>query len=179
MKYFTPELLDRYGSIDDAVADQAQADWEQASAEYQRHYKTIETSLPTKLREVLGRFYLHDARLFGVSLELPYLFLTLQLDTPPHEVLVFQYHLVKEPEILRSNESSDSCPYVEWLYDELEVKNVDNIVYLEHAILLTNGVELRIPFLRFDHLVQSPPFQSWPTGVATIPAVAARPQFIS
>lgn len=179
MKYFTPELLEHYGSENDIVADQGQAAWEKASEEYLRHYKSIEGSLPAKLRSVLDRFYLHDARLFGVALEPPFLFLTMQLDAPPHEVLVFQYYLRKEPEAIRWNQGSDPCPYAEWLYDEVDLKKVENIIFFEHSVLFTNGVELRIPFLQFDCLVQSPPsLQTWFTGHSAFPVGTGRPQFI-
>jgi hypothetical protein len=129
MKYFTPDMLERYGSADDADADQAQAAWEIASEDYSRQYKSIERSLPSRFRSVLDRFYLHDARLFGASVEAPYLFLTMQLDAPPHEVLVVQYHLLKKPVILHSARVSDPCPFFEWLYDEVDVKEVDSIVF--------------------------------------------------
>lgn len=170
MKYFTPDLLKRFGSEDDTIADQAHAEWESASRQYQRHFRSIEKELPQTLRAVFKKFYLHDARVFGMSSQPRVLSLTMQLDSPPHEALVFQYLLLKAVEVHRHGGQSDPCPYLEWLYDEVSVKTVDNIKYFEHAVLLTGGTELQIPFLDFQCLVQPPPrlglFGSKPFGAA-------------
>src|SRR5687768_17609976 len=177
MKYFTAELLDRFGSDDDAVADQAQADWERASDQYLKHYKSIEPALPERFKEVIGKYALHDARVFSGSLVPPFFFLTLQLDVPPHDVLLLQYNLVKPPTFLAHGPVGDPCPYSEWLYDEVYVRKAKQFYpYFEHQVLLTNGHELHIPFTHFDYLVQSPLPSVWFSTQAEVPGLTERPE---
>src|SRR4051812_8876410 len=68
MKYFTPDLLRRYGSDDDKVASQAQDEYETVAEKYLEHLKAIEPSLPPRFREFQGAFYLHDAQLLGYTM---------------------------------------------------------------------------------------------------------------
>ncbi len=179
MKHFTPDLLDRFGSEIDAIADKAQTDWEKANLDYQEHYQSIEKSLPMKFRQVLDRFELHDARLYGTMFESPFLFVAMQLASPPYETLVLQYHLLKEPAVIRHNQGAAPCPYLEWLYDEVDVKKADDLAYFEHAILLTNGIEFRVAFVEFECLVLSPPIpETGLLGSVVLPALSQRPEFI-
>ena len=65
MKFFTPDLLERFASEDDRVALAAQEELEQRSEQYAEHLKGILAKLPPRFREVQERFYLHDARVVG------------------------------------------------------------------------------------------------------------------
>ena len=60
MNYFTPDLLERFGSEDDQVALAAQDELEQRSRQYAEHLKGILPKLPPRFREMQERFYLHD-----------------------------------------------------------------------------------------------------------------------
>ncbi|MFI5461400.1 MAG: hypothetical protein ACHRXM_38860 [Isosphaerales bacterium] len=65
MKFFTPDLIDRFGSADDGIAFAAQQEFEGRSEEYLRQLHEIEVKLPERFRELLDQFYLHDSR--GIS----------------------------------------------------------------------------------------------------------------
>ena len=41
MKFFTPELYQRFNSPDDGVADHADQEWEQALQDYERHLQGL------------------------------------------------------------------------------------------------------------------------------------------
>ena len=80
MKYFTPDLLAKYGSLDDQIADAAHLEWEAATERYQKHFRLIRRQLPKKLRGLLRRFHLHDARVCFVGIDDLVMHLTIQLD---------------------------------------------------------------------------------------------------
>jgi hypothetical protein len=65
MKYFTPDLLERFGSEDDRIALAAQDELERRSERYAEHLKGIAKKLPPRFLEMQDRFYLHDARVVG------------------------------------------------------------------------------------------------------------------
>jgi hypothetical protein len=65
MKYFTPDLLERFGSEDDQIALAAQVELERRSEMYSEHLKGIAEKLPPRFLEMQDRFYLHDARVVG------------------------------------------------------------------------------------------------------------------
>jgi hypothetical protein len=65
MNYFTPDLLERFGSEDDRVALAAHDELEQRSVQYAEHLRAIEARLPPRFREMQERYYLHDARVVG------------------------------------------------------------------------------------------------------------------
>jgi len=62
MKFFTPDLIDTFGSEDDGIAVAAQQEFEGRSEEYLRQLHEIEVKLPERFRELLAQFYLHDSR---------------------------------------------------------------------------------------------------------------------
>src|SRR5919197_1045369 len=62
MKYFTPELLKRFNSRDDEIADAAHADFERAATAYKEQLDKIDEKLPDNVRRLLSDFYLHDAK---------------------------------------------------------------------------------------------------------------------
>jgi hypothetical protein len=65
MKFFTPDLLERFGSEDDRTALAAQEEPEQRSERYLEHLNAIKGKLPPRFREMQERFYLHEARVVG------------------------------------------------------------------------------------------------------------------
>jgi hypothetical protein len=82
MKYFTPELLKRYASKDEAIAEAADAEWERACKAYRKHLHAIQPKLPKPAQDFLQHYNMHDARLitFGVGKEADTLSLLFQLD---------------------------------------------------------------------------------------------------
>jgi hypothetical protein len=70
--------------------------------------------------------------------------IVLQLDTPPNDLLVFEYELVGEPSIDKEAipPSYRSKGTVQWLHDEVELEKPGICV---HSILFSNGWEVRLP----------------------------------
>jgi hypothetical protein len=62
MKYYTPDLLARFGSEDLKVAKSARLELEKNAEKYVAHLERIRPQLPHRFTEVQERFYLHDAR---------------------------------------------------------------------------------------------------------------------
>jgi hypothetical protein len=148
MKFFTPDLLARFGSADDATADAAHREWEQADGKYRKRLDRIRAKLPPAARELTRRFCLHDARLLTLGVRDDYrsLFLFLSLDTPDGEGLLLEYDLVKRPQILKHPSLSEPGTPLEWLYDEFGVGRGRGHPTFKHSILFTGGRELDLTF---------------------------------
>src|SRR6266849_562695 len=56
MKYFTPELMARIGSPDDAVAKAAAAEWDQSLERYEQRLEQIRAEMPPHVREFKREF---------------------------------------------------------------------------------------------------------------------------
>jgi hypothetical protein len=170
MKYFTAELLERFGSEDDSRALAAETELEQRAEQYARHLQGIEAKLPDRFRELLRRFYLHDARVVSPPWlpDMPWLLpsasrcwplfsLALQLNTPPKEILVLQYrHVTLETPCHWPSLQEDMCPHLEWQHDEVELIESTQDFEVGHSILFTNGLELRLRFRDFDFATLKP-----------------------
>jgi hypothetical protein len=123
MRFFTPDLIAQFGSDDDRIALAAHTELERRSEEYSRSLGEVELELPQRFRELLNRYYLHDARVIdhsclgngdsvppaqpqcaglgrrpmtseGAESRLISFWMVLELDTPPRDVLVLQYRSV-------------------------------------------------------------------------------------
>jgi hypothetical protein len=160
MKYFTPQLLDKFRSKDDKVADQASERWEKEAQAYTEYLQGVHSQLPAPLLQLFGNYYLHDAEVvFAGRKERDY-FVTVKLDAPPGDFLWLQYELVAEPIILQHHAGPVTHVPVQWLYDEIEILHDGTRFFIfpqthfRHSILLTNGSELQISFrdFRFFHL---------------------------
>jgi hypothetical protein len=169
MKYYTPELLARFGSDDLAVAKAAQKELEQKADEYVSHLDRVRPKLPPRFAEVQERFYLHDSRLvepvfFWAHPEsmrdagrYSSFFLILQLDTPPQEILVMHYRFVLIEQVSHhpAPQEENGAP-LEWLHDEIDLVGSDDHTEYGHSILLTHGIELRLRFRDFDYAILKP-----------------------
>jgi len=147
MRYFTPDLLERYGSLDDMVANAAHDEWEAATQKYQKHFVTIQRQLPRKLRGILRRFHLHDALVCFVGVAGRVLHLTLQLDALPNETIFLRYRLVSDLKMItHAIAGHDVKEPLTWLYDEVDVAYDEVFPIIEQRILFSNGLELAIQF---------------------------------
>ena len=146
MRYFTPDLLQRFGSLDDRIADAADDECELASARYRADLKKLKRKLPSGMRELQTKYYLHDALVFPLKANKDEFMVKLKLDTPPHEELLLRYDLAEKPKLVRHPGLAEKkCPSLIWLYDEVEaVKN--NPSQFAHSILLNNGFEITLAF---------------------------------
>jgi hypothetical protein len=147
MKYFTPELLHRYGSSDPAVYRTAAEEWEGRCERYKAYIETAKAHMPAGLLD-LDRYLLHDAVVRAMGRKDDAFVITVQLDAAPHTLLTFTYDLVAEPVIKRGVLPPEECTpdsHIEWQYDEVE-EIEDRGAIWEHSILLSNGWELCIRF---------------------------------
>ncbi len=157
MKYFKPELLARYRSSDDRVAEAAATEWEEALAAYQARFKSIRGKLPVGVRR-FSKVSLHDARYLGAALDKqqPLYGLLLQLEGLPGqsaEVLELKYQPVPGPNggiHIMMHTSSERKPRkgVWLLYDEFDLDEAQD--FFTHTLLLTGGWEIEIRFLNFS-----------------------------
>jgi hypothetical protein len=175
MKYFTPDLLARFGSDDAAVATPAQEELEEASRAYAKHLKQIKGQLPTRFRKFQEKYYLHDARVVMAypltdlteQTRLPWeglirngngerilraslATLMVELNAPPKELLVLTYRFASVVGRAPTEPPADPVPFLEWQHDEVEVVERDDEILVRHEILFSNGFAFQIEFLDFD-----------------------------
>jgi hypothetical protein len=148
MKFFTPDLLFRFGSEDDATADAANEEWERANDKYLQRLQKIRHLLPRGARSLLRNHCLHDARvvMLGVPEGHRVISLLLELDTPRDQGLLLRYDLQKPPALLKHAELAEIGTPLEWLYDEFDVAKPVQRPVFTHSILFTGGRELRLTF---------------------------------
>jgi hypothetical protein len=186
MKYFRPDLLARFGSRDEATALAAQEELEAQSEAYAKYLNEIRDKLPVRLRELQESYYLHDARVLvawppdypaehyglpwnglinwggGVKIfYTPFASITLELDTPPKELLVLNYRQARITGWAPFELSGERTPYLEWSHDEIEIVEGKSAPELQHTILFSNGYEWQIWFNDFDFATLKPLAQKW------------------
>jgi hypothetical protein len=146
MKYFTRQRYLAMQNLQVQAMDVADAEWQKAVDEYETYLQTIRPALSEPLRQLLERFYLHDARVLSMGQRDESFVITLQLDVPPNELLTITYTLAGPPEI-----KAEPFPWVKnadsaaWLYDEIEQLPEGGRPFV-HSILLSNGWEMRLAF---------------------------------
>jgi hypothetical protein len=154
MKYMTPDLIARFRSKDDAIAEAGALEWQRACAEYEQHLKDIRAGLPKGVRGFLRRYCLHDARVLALAAdEVPYFSIFLRLDKPPTPAdrhLELRYRLLggmkKGIRLTRhSGPAAQGKPLGWWLYDEIDVRK-GKVPATTHSILFTGGYELQLTF---------------------------------
>jgi hypothetical protein len=103
MKYFTPELIARLASSDDAVVNAAEAEWDRRQQAYEEEIQRIEPELPEHVRE-FNNLLLHDARVESLVRRDGQLILVLRKDIPPRDLVIIAYTLAGEPVIDRDDD---------------------------------------------------------------------------
>ncbi len=146
MNYFTPELIARYGSADDAVARAAEKEWEETLERYNRHVEAILPRAPGGVAGLDG-LLLHDARVESMSRHGSQLVVVLAKQIPPRDVVILAYDLLGEPVIDKEAlPPEERSPVMEFLYDELDLVETDGQTICAQEILFSNGWELRLRF---------------------------------
>jgi hypothetical protein len=146
MKYFTPDLLERFGSADDAVAGPANDEWERALERYEQYMESIEPELPEHIRE-FTKLLLHDAIIWSIARQGDKLIMVMRKDIPPRDVVILTYSLIAEPvinkEVLPSKEWGTVMDY---MYDEFELVQQRGRKTYAQSILFGNGWEMSLRF---------------------------------
>lgn len=163
MRFFTPELYRQFNSSDDEVADRADAAWETALAENEKHLASIKDRLPSLVRS-LAELRLHDAEVVAPMEEIasggsrPAAEVVTALQTPAWsamgvmtvkhqgEFVTLIYNLWDR---IRQDAPHSDWPFsqypVYWLYDELDL-SPDAKWPLIHRVLLSDGTVIEVPF---------------------------------
>ncbi len=157
MKYFTPDLLERFGSLDDDVADALQAEWDHVSDKYRDYLARIRPTLPPSVsgpafRDMLDRYPLHDACIIRRQSEWGGRTYTMELVPVSHggRPLVLTYSLASDSEAPTNlppfTAPSEQCF---WLYDEVEGPDANTGVFT-HTILFSDKTEVCLHFTDFN-----------------------------
>jgi hypothetical protein len=154
MKYLTDDLLARSKSTDDDILDAVSREWEQALQEYETHLQRIREHLPIRVRDLLDKFCLHDAKILTFSLtksrrdDVWYWSIFLRPEGSQEEWYELKYQLVNGPGSVRIHRSAPGKdkPFRIWLYDEFDVLATEPHATFLHSVLFSGGFELQIHF---------------------------------
>ena len=150
----TPELIARFRSEDDDIAEAAAAEWERRGEKYRTRLQAIRGELPKSVRRLLGRHALHDARVLAIAADAnPHFSIFLELENPadPRDRrLELRYRLAGGMRkglrlVKHSALAGDGKPLAWWLYDEFDVSE-GPVPAFTHSILLTGGYEFQLTF---------------------------------
>lgn len=152
MRFFTPDLYLRFNSSDDAVVDEADAEWDAAADEYNNHLAGISNRFPPQVK-TLASLCLHDAELI-VDQPVKEVSNAFRF-SPATEIMSFR----READIVvlfyqlwervRKAASPGNWPFsklrVHWLYDEVDVASAHGGMFY-HRVFFSDGRTLEIPF---------------------------------
>ncbi|HEV2945955.1 MAG TPA: DUF4085 family protein [Gemmataceae bacterium] len=160
MKRFTPELLFKFGSEDDQVANSASAEWDKTHQAYVEHLDSIQQKLPKSVQMLLNDYCLHDAKVVSMGRDERLFSILLQLAEPGDKGvlgILLTYKLVSQPRFKRHASLADEGVPLEWLYDELDLLDDGDDPWKEetfqiftHSILFTAGRELQLDFYELE-----------------------------
>jgi len=155
MRFFTPELLKRYRSTDDVVADAASEEWDRAIDAYRRHVKDLRRKMSDSAKDAMRLPSLHDARLIGyLAAKGPLVIMIARLEGSkgvPGPILEYAYHTVgRDGRKGVSSTKHDAgetlpkkgLPYL--LYDEFDLGETPDT--FTHSILFSDGTVTRVRF---------------------------------
>ncbi len=158
MKYFTPDLLARLGSSDDAVANAAAAEWDRRQQAYEEELQRIEPELPERVRE-FNNLLLHDARVQSLARRDGQLILVLRKDIPPRDLVILTYELAGEPVIDREALPPEvRSEVMDFDFDEFAIVREGGDKLYTQSILFSNGWEVRLRFHDVRFIVAEPLF---------------------
>ncbi len=171
MQYFTPSLIERLSSSDDAAAKAARDEWEEALARYERYLQSIEAALPEHIRE-FNNLLLHDAVVWTITRQTNELSMVLRKDIPPQDVVLLTYRLIDEP-FLNKNAVpvANRGPVMDFQYDEFELASENGGQVYYQDILFGNGWEMRLHFSDVRVSIASPVYPV--PGTVLVPVASA------
>jgi hypothetical protein len=85
-----------------------------------------------------------------------FVLMTLELDTPPKELLILNYRSARVTGGTPFGLAGERTPYLEWEHDEIDLREQKNSVEVVQTILFSNGFELQIHFSDFDFATLQP-----------------------
>jgi hypothetical protein len=172
MKYFTPDLICRFGSEDDVIADAADAEWDEQMERYDRHLERIAPHLTPSVR-AYNELLLHDAVVQSMSRHGDRLVMVLRKDIPPRDVVIATYSLAGEPAINKEALPPEHhCSPMQFLYDELDVTEEGGERVFTQSIIFSNGWEMQLRF-RDVEVTLAEPIYPVPAAVPATASVSA------
>ena len=169
MKYFTPELIERYGSVNERVAGAADAEWEHALARYESHLQSLEPDFPQHIRE-FTRLLLHGSIVWSIARQDDKLIMVMRKDIPPRDAVILTYTLFAEPVI---NDEALSIEHrasvMAFQYDEFDrVQDGDRQAYSQ-SIIFANGWEMSLRFSDVQFTLAEPVYPLGNTMLISVP----------
>jgi hypothetical protein len=153
MNYFTPDLILRVGSPDDAIADAASEEWEVVHERYLKHLDSIKPRLPKSVQSLLANYCLHDAKVLALGNpeeDAKKLTFILRLAAPRTQLLRLTYRLASDPKWTFHREIGEEAASEIWLYDELDISSGNEYPVFQQSIVFNAGVELKLDFYDLD-----------------------------
>ena len=99
-KKFNPEIIIRGNSLDDAVVEGVEEDWEQAIKRYNRRWNKIKSVFPKEVRRFdEERVCLHDADVVSMGRQGDKFVMVMHKEPPSQEMVVLLFTLDGEPKI--------------------------------------------------------------------------------
>jgi hypothetical protein len=146
MKYFTPDLYARLQVFDDASMNEADAEWEAASTKYEAHLQAQGDAVRPLVDKFQG-VLLHDAQVLSIARRGDRFSIVLRKDIPPQDLVTLTYTLASEPFVDKAAVPPERRAAGMWFeYDEFDVIHRGDNPTFEHAILFSNGWEIRLRF---------------------------------
>jgi hypothetical protein len=152
MKYFTPDLLERVGSLDDEIADAAHEEWERALVRCRRRWQKIKAAFPRAVQRFEAESVcLHDAQVLSMGRQGYTFVIVLKMEPPSDEMVLLTFDLAGDPRIDPTAVAGHGDDhFVTWMYEEWDL---DRNQKCQLEVLLSNGWSVRLPFRDFQYLV--------------------------
>jgi hypothetical protein len=169
MKHFTPDLIERYGSLDSSVADAADAEWEAALARYDGYLQSITPKLPQHVQQ-FNRLLLHDAIVWSIARQDHKLIMVMRMDAPPRDTVILGYTLVNDPVINKEVLSREHRTAVmAYQYDEFELIEENGRQVYAQSIIFANGWEMSLRFSDVQVTLAEPVYPLGNTILVSVP----------
>jgi len=152
MKYFTPELLNRFGSDDEDVSAAAHDEWDRAIARYKRRMARIKTAFPAEVQRFeQEHICLHDAEVLSIARQEERFVMVMHMEPPSQNLVILTFTLDGVPEIeTEVFPGPTTTGRVFWLYEEF---HLDRRKRCWFEVQLSNGCVIRLAFRDFQSLV--------------------------
>jgi hypothetical protein len=152
MKYFTPELLERVASPDDAVADAAEHEWERSIVRSHQRWRRIRAAFPEEVRRFEDEgVCLHDARVLSMARQGENFVVVLRTEAPSEQMVLLSFRLEEEPLIdPHAIEGHGDQEFVTWMYEEWDLDRAKRCCF---EVLLSNGWSVKFRFREFHFQV--------------------------
>lgn len=148
MRFFSRDLIARFGSADDDVADRADEEWEIALRDYAANLDRLRPAMPESVAQLAG-LHLHDATILAAEegSESPLKGGWFVLTARRGAAITSLFYALRGP--VRRHSPAEGWPAsggpTLWLHEEVD-EQASNPGAFVHRILLSDGVVVEVPF---------------------------------